>query len=170
VEPAANRSGTGDSNGAGNDGANRIAGNAGANRLDGFGGNDNLIGGEGNDTLAGGTGRDALSGGSGADWFVFFFSDEVPDRITDFASGEDLLLFSTSGFGDVLPPGWLDAANFVAHASSLATTPAGTAQFVYNTAAGLLLLDADGGGGTAALRIATFTGAPPLAAIDISLF
>jgi Ca2+-binding RTX toxin-like protein len=161
--------GTADINGAGNGAANRIAGNAGANRLDGFGGNDNLIGGEGNDTLVGGAGRDALTGGAGADWFVFFAADEGPDRVTDFTPGLDVIIASAAGFGGGLAPGALGAGQFVAHGSTLATAPAGTAQFIYHTGTGILLFDADGLGGAAAARIAVLSAQPALGAGDILL-
>ncbi len=159
--------GSADINGSGNASANRIAGNAGANRLDGFGGNDNLIGGDGEDTLVGGAGRDGLTGGAGNDGFVFFAADEGPDRITDFTPGLDLILASAAGFGGGVAPGGLPATQFVAHGSTLATASAGTAQFIYHTGAGILLYDADGLGGAAALRIAVLSAQPALGAGDI---
>jgi Ca2+-binding RTX toxin-like protein len=71
-----------------------------------------------------------------------------------------------TGFG--LPSGALDPASFVAHASNVATAPFGTAQFIYNTAVGVLSFDADGfGGGAAAIRLAVLTGAPMVTAADI---
>ena len=51
-----------------------------------------LVGGAGNDILQGGAGNDVLSGGAGADTFIFRPGDGT-DKITDFASGTDRLLF-----------------------------------------------------------------------------
>jgi Ca2+-binding RTX toxin-like protein len=56
-----------------------------------------------------------------------------------------------------------------AQGSNLATSAAGVAQFIYNTTTGVLFYDADGSGGTTAIRIATFTGAPSVAAGDFLL-
>jgi Ca2+-binding RTX toxin-like protein len=161
--------GSADIDGFGNEAINRIAGNAGANLLYGFGGNDNLIGGAGDDTLNGGGGRDRLTGGIGADWFLFENAVDGPDKIVDFVSGEDLFFMASEGFGG-LPSGTLDPANFVAHASYLATAASGMAQFVYHTGAGVLLFDADGAGGAAAQRVAALVGAPAVAASDFLLF
>ncbi|MCC7282742.1 MAG: hypothetical protein IT556_10190, partial [Acetobacteraceae bacterium] len=52
----------------------------------------NLTGGAGNDILRGGAGNDVLTGGAGADTFIFARGDGT-DRITDFASGVDHILF-----------------------------------------------------------------------------
>ena len=75
---------------------NAIYGTAGANVLRGRGGNDRLFGFEGNDTLRGGFGTDQLTGGAGNDLFVIGDAPEstvaAPDRILDFASGDDIHL------------------------------------------------------------------------------
>jgi Ca2+-binding RTX toxin-like protein len=158
--------GSADIDGFGNDAVNRIAGNDGANLLYGFGANDNLIGGAGEDTLVGGTGRDRLTGGLGADWFVFENAADGPDKVVDFTPGEDLFAVVSGGFAG-FPPGSVGAANFVAHASYLATAAAGTPQFVYHSVTGVLAFDADGLGGAAAQRFATLVGAPTVAAADL---
>lgn len=51
-----------------------------------------LVGGAGNDILRGGAGADVLTGGVGRDTFVFARGDGA-DRITDFVSGTDRLMF-----------------------------------------------------------------------------
>jgi Ca2+-binding RTX toxin-like protein len=51
-----------------------------------------LTGGAGADILQGGAGADVLTGGAGADTFIFRQGDGA-DRVTDFASGVDRLLF-----------------------------------------------------------------------------
>jgi len=59
--------------------------------LEGRSGDDILSGSGGDDRLAGGAGADRLTGGSGADAFVFSVGGGA-DTITDFKSGEDLIL------------------------------------------------------------------------------
>lgn len=51
-----------------------------------------LLGGAGADILRGGAGADVLTGGAGRDTFVFARGDGA-DRVTDFASGTDRLMF-----------------------------------------------------------------------------
>ncbi len=155
--------------GTGNELGNRLSGNDGNNLLHGLGANDKLIGGAGADTLVGGTGRDVLNGGTGADWFLFEAPNQGPDVVVDFVSGLDRLAMMAADFGTGLVPGALAAEHFVAHASSLASSAAGTSQFIYNTAAGLLLFDPDGAGGTAAARLAVFTGAPTMSVADFAI-
>jgi Ca2+-binding RTX toxin-like protein len=65
-----------------------IVGGAGADHLVGGRGKDRLFGGEGDDTIVGCYGKDVLEGGDGADTFVFA-NLKAPDRIKDFAIGED---------------------------------------------------------------------------------
>ncbi len=155
--------------GTGNARANRLAGNAGDNLLRGLDGNDNLIGGDGADTLAGGSGLDRLVGGADQDWFLIEAPLNGADAITDLAPSLDRIAISVAGFGAGLAPGALDASMFVAHESNVPTSTGGTPQFVYNTARGVLFFDADGSGGAAAWRLATLSGAPPLAAADLVL-
>ena len=59
--------GSGATNGTGNELANTITGNGAANSLSGAAGNDTLNGGAGNDSLNGGVGNDNLIGGAGND-------------------------------------------------------------------------------------------------------
>ncbi len=76
-----------------------LHGGTGADELIGGWGFDSLNGGSGDDTLNGGTGSDILTGGEGADSFYFDdFDDGRIDRITDFALGEDQLVFNAQGF------------------------------------------------------------------------
>lgn len=53
---------------------------------------DQVAGGSGDDVLFAGKGNDVLNGGSGEDAFVFAVGDGA-DRIEDFTSGEDRILF-----------------------------------------------------------------------------
>jgi Ca2+-binding RTX toxin-like protein len=62
-------------------------------------GGDILIGGKGNDTLVGGGGDDVLTGGVGADRFVFGGATGH-DRVTDFASKDQIVFEAASGVFD----------------------------------------------------------------------
>lgn len=101
----------------------RLAGFAGNDRLFGWYGDDRLEGGAGNDELIGGMGNDTLYGGSGADRFVFDCNFGT-DRIADFLSGSDKLVFDDSalrGIGDgdgLLDGGLLRNARGGFHASA----------------------------------------------------
>ena len=70
----------------------KLTGNGDANVIDGRGGDDKISGGGGDDTLIGGSGSDILTGDGGADTFVI----SGRDTITDFATTEDKLNFSSS--------------------------------------------------------------------------
>lgn len=75
--------------------------------LRGYKGNDRLIGGYGDETLIGGQGRDVVTGGSGADSFIFgdgkkFSKKLKADRITDFDTFSDTLVFDRKTFGNRL--------------------------------------------------------------------
>lgn len=89
----------------GGDGGDALFGGDDNDILQGGSGGDTLDGGAGDDRLVGGGGTDVLFGGAGADTFVFEFSDEGPDIIRDFISGEDTLEFSAAGLGIGSGPG-----------------------------------------------------------------
>lgn len=153
---------------AGSDVANRLMGGAGADVLRGLGGNDRLDGGTGADTLIGGAGSDVLHGGAGADRFVF---DTLPlrptlfDRVLDFTSGEDTLLFDAAAFGALTAgSGGALAAGQLA-AGTVATDPA--TRLLYDAGTGALRYDADGSGEDKAVLVAVLAGAPQLEAGDI---
>lgn len=128
-----------------------------------------LAGGDGDDVLAGGKGNDSLTGGSGADRFLF---DSKPDAfvnrdtVTDFAHGEDLLVFSRPAFRGLAAPGALDAEAFVAGAG-LDTAADASDRFIYNTATGVLWYDPDGIGRAKAVQVAVLSGLPELDHSDI---
>jgi Ca2+-binding RTX toxin-like protein len=151
----------------GDDQNNVLIGGDGGDTLAGGGGADILIGGEGSDVLIGGAGIDRLEGGAGADFFTFLSPADGPDVVADFAAG-DFILVDDAAFGG-FAPGFLDAGGFV---EGFAPTQA-RAQFVYATmnGEGFLFFDADGTGAAAGLvHVATFAGAPALAAQDIFIF
>lgn len=156
-------------NGIGNEGANSITGNDGANTLSGLVGNDRLAGGAGNDALYGGLGKDVLTGGAGADKFVF---DTAPDsalnldKVTDFVSGTDKLVFDKTVFAAFTATGGIGAEAFYAGAGVNAAHDASD-RFLYNTTTGVLRYDADGTGASKAVQVAVLAGHPDLAFGDI---
>jgi Ca2+-binding RTX toxin-like protein len=154
--------GTAATNGTGNALGNVIQGNGAANRLSGAGGNDVLRGGGGDDTLAGGPGADRLVGEAGADHFRFAAPTQGLDRIADFGP-DDVIEVSRAGFGNLLPLGALQEANFSGSGAALGPAP----QFVYVAQSGVLRWDADGAGGAVSVPIAVLEGLPGLSASDI---
>jgi Ca2+-binding RTX toxin-like protein len=150
--------------GTGNEFANLLLGNGGSNLLNGLGGNDTLRGGAGADTLAGGSGNDLLDGGTGGDRFVFVSAAGDADTITGFAHGSDLIAVSATGFGGGLVIG--EDASFTSNTTGQSTSPAGTAQFIYETDTGRLWWDANGGGDLG-LIIVVLAGRPAIGAGDL---
>lgn len=142
--------------GVGNAGANTLTGNTGANVLRGM---------DGDDLLIGGAGADVLFGGAGRDRFRYRTAAEGGDSIRDFVRGQDRLEFSRPAFG-WLGRGALAAERFETVAGSGNATSERT-RFVYRRGENALYFDADGSGRGAAVRIATFTTRPSLAASDI---
>lgn len=104
--------------------ANTLIGLAGSDILSGGAGNDILTGGDSNDILIGGLGMDTLTGGTGADEFVFDNFD-LADVIADYEAGDKVDL--TALFTDLTPG---DVSEYVQ----------------YNSATGVLQVDADGAG------------------------
>jgi len=180
--------------GSGNDtlegGESQIYGGTGSDSL--VGDYSNLYGGDGNDTLRavitawmeGGNGRDTLIGSGGAgdsdgqDYFVFNTLAEGGDTIKNFvANGDsesrDLIVISASGFGGELIAGTENtpAGNVLAPEQFTTGTGAVDAsdRFIYNSANGALFFDIDGTGSTAAVQLATLTGAPAISNSNIVL-
>ena len=91
--------GTGNDNMQGGEGEDLLEGGDGNDRAFGGKGNDTILGGAGADVLSGDLGNDLLTGGEGADSFAFRRPNEGVDTITDFASGEDKLVFFAPTFG-----------------------------------------------------------------------
>ena len=124
---------------------------AGADNLNGTGNglNNILVGNVGQNTLYGGDGSDTLTGGVGQDTFVFNLAPSISntDTITDFSAGDKLGLYE-SVFGSGLVED-----NFAFGAA------AGDAddRLIYDSATGVLLYDADGNGGGAAVQVATLS-------------
>lgn len=141
-----------------------LTGNSGANWLEGDDGADTLSGGGGADVLVGGGGSDRLTGGGGADWFRFNTWDGNAfgaDRVTDFATGVDRLVFDTEDFA-----GMDTTLRFV---NGSQAGGSGASWFYFDTATDRLFWDRDGIGGAAAVLIATLTGVNSLQAADFDL-
>lgn len=141
--------------GYGNDLANILVGNGAGNKL---------FSGAGNDILSGGLGNDTLGGGAGNDIFLFnSVLDGVGnvDVITDFNAPADTLRLENSGLGlfNALALGTLASGAFNSGAGMKAATQSDD-RIVYDTSGGGLYYDADGLGGSAAIRFALLTGAP----------
>jgi Ca2+-binding RTX toxin-like protein len=77
-------------------GGDTLVGEAGNDLLNGNTGKDTLLGGEGNDLLAGQGGSDVLTGGAGNDEFFGSVFDWRRDRVTDYAYGESIMVYSGS--------------------------------------------------------------------------
>ena len=141
-----------------------LTGSSGANFLEGDDGADTLSGGGGADTLVGGGGSDRLTGGGGADDFRFNTWDGNAfgaDRITDFVTGVDDLVFDTEDFA-----GMDTTLRFV---NGTQAGGSGASWFYFDTATDRLFWDRDGIGGEAAVLIATLTGVNSLQAFDFEL-
>ena len=147
----------------------RLLADSGDDHLIGSAGSQNLSGVAGNDTLEGGTGNDTLWGGAGEDTFVFRETGAADaDAIRDWASVDTVALDN-----EVMAALGADG-DFAAGDARFAANAAGTAQdgsdrVVYDTTSGQLYYDADGSGAGAGQLIATISGAPGLAASDISV-
>jgi Ca2+-binding RTX toxin-like protein len=176
--------------------ADRLTGNFADNLFSGGPGNDTLTGAEGDDTLRGdsgddwlqggfdfatagnATGNDVLSGGAGRDSFVFrdnpnpFISspEATADRVSDFRSCTDTLVFDDNVFPGLGAPGRFDPGDERFHAAPGATSGHDESdRIVYDTTTGNLYYDVDGSGDAASQIIATLDGAPLVVGSDIGI-
>lgn len=160
----------------GDDGDDRLLGGDHDDTLYGGGDDDRLIGGlnadvlyggDGRDTLAGGLGADLMYGDAGADTFRFATPPEAglaEDRIGDFTSGQDRLVF----LQDILA-GSPDTGHMTAADLTYGSVTAAQGQFVYVVAGteGRLYWDADGTSVQDATLLVILMDAPSLAGTDI---
>jgi Ca2+-binding RTX toxin-like protein len=140
--------------GGGNDTA---GGGSGNDTVQGSEGSDTLLGGAGNDVLAGGNGSDRLSGEAGSDGFLFdapLSASTNVDVITDFVSGTDTLMLDGDVF-TALASGTAISASQLLVGANVSAAATSAQRLVYDTTGGHLYYDADGAGGTAAVRFAT---------------
>ena len=124
--------------GIGNGLANLLYGQSGVDTLEGLGGNDEIRGNVGDDVLdggadddlvVGGSGADTLTGGSGLDTFRIGYFESgtgaTADRITDFASGSDIVDLSAwdanTGVGGDQAFSFIGGAAFSGSAGELRT-------------------------------------------------
>jgi Ca2+-binding RTX toxin-like protein/subtilisin-like proprotein convertase family protein len=134
-----------------------------------------LIGNSGNNYLEGGAGVDLLTGGAGGDGFFMAFngSGKTADTVSDFKSGEDLLMLDLASFGidpvalGIASSGMVAVDTFVSGAGARALDP--NDYFIYDTAQQILFVDPDGSGTQVALAGVHLsgTGGMTLAADDI---
>jgi Ca2+-binding RTX toxin-like protein len=148
----------------GGTGDDRLRGGAGNDQVGGGNGMDDLRGGPGDDVLNGGAVRDKLAGGAGNDAFVFdaALGAANADRIIDFSSANDEFRLDNTVFvglatGNTLADGAFVIGTFARDADD---------RIVYNKACGDLLFDADGAGGTAAVKFASVERGTRLSADD----
>jgi Ca2+-binding RTX toxin-like protein len=141
----------------------RFTGSAAADNFDGRGGDDTFFGRGGNDRLTGGTGRDSFM-------FVDAPAAGGVDRITDFASGTDELVFENAAFTTLGAAGELTAGDGrFRSGAGLVSGQDTDDRLIYNTTTGNLYYDADGSGSGAAQLIATLSGAAAVAATDFTV-
>jgi Ca2+-binding RTX toxin-like protein len=161
--------------------AGSIVGTSGNDNLNGTNGNDSIFGLAGNDTIfanggndwvQGGAGNDSISGGSGQDQYAFAeFGAANADQILNFGSDWDGIQVDAAGFAAIGATGRFSAGDVRFFAAAGATSGHDADdRIVYNTSTGQLFYDADGSGSGAAQLIATFQGAPGVAATDINVF
>jgi Ca2+-binding RTX toxin-like protein len=133
---------------------------------------ESLNGGDGNDTLDGRGGNDTLTGGLGTDTFLFSTAPGAAnaDLVTDFISTANKLAFDNAVFTALGADGNFvaDDARFAAGAGFTSGQDASD-RLVYDTNTGNLYYDADGSGAGGAQLVATFQGAPAIAATDITV-
>ncbi|MGI9210872.1 MAG: S8 family serine peptidase [Methylococcaceae bacterium] len=126
--------------------------------------NNLLVGNMGDNILEGAGGADTLTGGDGSDQFLVSYNGlgVVPDTITDFMAGIDLLILDISSLN--LPPeqlaqfssGTVDSGSWVKGAGATAIDQ--NDYFLLDTATGVLKLDVDGTGAAIPLPLVSFVG------------
>ena len=149
-----------------------IAGSNGDDSIVGGSGNDTIYGDGGNDWIEGGTGNDLLSGSGGQDSIVFReFGAMNADAVFNFAGGWDDIQLDAAGFASIGAAGQFTAGDVRFYAAPGATSGHDADdRIIYDTSAGKRYYDVDGSGPGAAQLIASFDGAPSIAATDINVF
>lgn len=126
-------------------------------------GGDKITGSNGADILDGNTGKDTLEGGKGKDAFVF--STELGtrnvDKILDFKRADDSFHVSADVFAGLSPGALAPSAFFKGAKAKDADDRLG-----YDKKKGVVLFDADGAGGAAAVVVAELNGKPSVGADD----
>ena len=137
-----------------------------------------LIGNPGNNNLDGGAGVDTLTGGAGGDGFSIAYNGKgkAADTVTDFKSGEDLLMLDLASFGidpvsiGIRFSGSVAADSLVQGVGARALDA--NDYFIYDTAQQTLYIDPDGSGSLAAMMAVQLSGvgAAKLVADDLYVF
>lgn len=126
---------------------------------------DKLLGNAAANVLEGGAGGDILTGGGGIDTFIYRSPQHGSDAITDFGT-DDFFQISAASFGGGLiagtPLSLTEATTGVFVSSDNPLSLGTSANFLYNTATGILSFDQDGVGVDAAVTIARLRGLPSL--------
>jgi Ca2+-binding RTX toxin-like protein/subtilisin-like proprotein convertase family protein len=123
----------------------------------GNGADNSLIGNPGNNFLEGGAGVDVLTGGAGGDGFFISFNGagKAADTVTDFKSGEDLLMIDLASFGinpatlGITSSGIVSLDSLVQGAGARALDA--NDYFIFDTVQQVLYIDPDGSGALASL-------------------
>ena len=123
-----------------------------------------LSGNVGDNILEGGAGLDTLTGGAGSDQFILARNAPglAADQVTDFASGQDLLVVDLMSFitnlqaANFPSSGTVQADSFVKGAGALALDS--NDYFLLDTAQGLLRFDPDGSGPQAPIELVKLVG------------
>lgn len=131
---------------------------------------DKLLGNADPNVLEGGASRDILAGGGGIDTFIWGSPQHGGDTITDFGT-DDFLQISAAGFGGGLiagtPLSLTEATTGVFVSGTSLLSLGNSANFLYDTATGLLSFDSDGIGVNSAVTLAKFSGLPSLNSTQI---
>ena len=136
----------------------------GLNRIDGFGNDadNSLIGNSSDNVLDGLAGVDTLTGGRGEDSFVASDHSQLVDTITDFTSGEDMILIDALAYNlfdtDTLTgytKGTVGAAEFGTISGGVQDNV--DALFIFDSDRKTLLVDADGSGTGFAVDVFSFS-------------
>lgn len=126
---------------------------------------DKLLGNADPNILEGGARRDILTGGGGIDTFIYRSAQDGSDTITDFST-DDFFQISAAGFGGGLiagtPLSLTEATTGVFVSSDNPLSVGTSANFLYNTATGILSFDQDGVGVDAAVTLARLRSLPTL--------
>ena len=150
-----------------------IVSNLAGGQVYGFKGDDVLTGAAGNDVFYGGTGSDTITTGGGSDdlFFLSYYDhtnaygtvepNEGGDTITDFTPGQDHVTVSRYwfGFGNIAGPAAALTSTYADFITSGTTATSSKPTFFWNDVTKVLQFDPDGTGASAAVILATLTGA-----------
>ena len=149
----------------GDKGNDTLTGGTGNDFLVGLSGRDTLVGDEGDDELTGGKSSDTLTGGAGDDIFQFTKNGEGRDTITDFESGDKIVLWA-KGFIK-LDAGELSDSDLLIRNDKFAQSP--DDHLIYDEDDHMLWYDSNGSAAGGLKAIATFSNNYSLHISDIMI-